>query len=308
MNLGDLKTKVLVKIRKYSKKGVLVSSTQNADILNRIPTLADYAQKEIAQKKKIPAVYSLSRNPIENQLGVNQGFDIVQILAEDYSVSATGSQAYYFEVDRPCSVVLEEYVDGSWVTLNTLTIADITGFTGYKGLITPSSTSNTVRVRFVRQYPYNVRNTALYAYAFASVDDIPVYRPRVKYTMPTDFMELDRVIHETDGQIYQEQNDFYWEGKRTLVVKYDFAGSFDIHYFKHPTAITNTTEDSYNFEVDLAAQEAIVDYVAGHILLNDPTNQTAAIQLINEYQLALSKMFTDYNYGTVSAENIYGEW
>jgi len=290
VNLGQAKTKAIQYMREYSTNSTINSAAQNGDYTLAFNNAADAAQKKIATIKHIIATYSISRNPILNQLGLLQGFDIVQHLDTDHVLTqATGSRAYYFEVDRQCTVHLEENVGGVWTVLSTISVPNtVTSFTAYKGLIAPSSASNLVRIRFSGSYPYNIRNRFLCQYTFPTVQDIPDYTPYVRYTMPADFMKLKGVVHITDPRVYERMSDYKWEGKRTIVINYYYTGSFDIEYYKYPTTIDSTTLDSYEFEVDIEACEAIPYFMGAMALVEE--NASISTILLNLYQAELGNL------------------
>jgi hypothetical protein len=290
MNLGLAKTKALQYMKEYSNNGSLISAAQNADYNLTFNNAADTAQKKIATIKPILAMYSFSQNPIKNQLGLLQGFDIVQFLDTDYVLTqAAGSKSYYFEVDRQCTVYIEEQINGVWTILSTIIVpSTVTSFTPFKGLITPSSTSNQVRIRFSGSYPFNIRNRFLCQYTFPTANDVPDYTPYVKYAMPANFMKLKGIVHRTDPRVYEHMSDYYWEGKRTLVVNYYYTGSFDVEYHKYPATIDSTTPDTYEFEVDIEACEAIPYFMGAMALVDE--NPTISTTLMNLYQSELGNL------------------
>jgi len=290
LNIGESKQLALDLIIESIVNGIVVPSARNNDYLLLHNTLANSAQIEIAQIKKIHAKYSITQNPIDNQLGKYQGFDIVQHLDTDITdMQATGSRAYYFEVDNDATIYFEEYTGGAWVSIKTsISHVGVGGFTAYKGLLSPSSVVNDVRVRFGGNYPYNVRNRALYAYTFSSVANIPDYTPYVSYILPADFMELNKVVYRGDTNVYDNYMGYKWEGRKTIVLSYYDAGSFDILYFKYPTAITSASLDTVEFEVDAEAQQLIPLYVASKWVAEEKPTMSAI--LFNEYRLKLSQL------------------
>ncbi|KJS84987.1 MAG: hypothetical protein JM58_09465 [Peptococcaceae bacterium BICA1-8] len=306
MNFGTAKTKALKLMAEYSVNGVVISSTDGnqLDYTLRFADFADDAQKEISKIRRINAVKQFSRNPIPNQLGVNIGFDILQYLGTDNTTTtATGSKAYYFEVDGVATIYVEEETStGVWSVLTTISHTTPKGeFTVYKGLITASDVTNNIRVRFSGSYPYNIRNRALYAYTFPTTDDIPDYIPYVRYTMPTDFIMLKKVVHRTDPRQYRNLGDFQWEGKKTFVVNYDFTGSFDVYYYKQPTTIASDATDSVEFEIDEEAQDPIPYYMASFAIREE--NEGAANTLFAIYQNKLSNLPTSVAEGSHMVEN-----
>lgn len=305
MQLGEAKKKALSLMAEYSVDGVPIPDGENADYLNRMNRFADTAQKEIAQVKKIHAVVNISNNPVKPQQGLLQGFDLKQYLPGNEIVDIyPGSKAYYFEVDNVADIYIEERTVNGYVPLITINNTTKGKFTAYKGLIQASNPSADIRLRFSGDYVYNIRNKALFAYSFPTADDVPDYRPYLRHEMPADFMELNKVIQQTDPRSYKEMIAFYWEGKRTFILNYYDTGSFDIHYYKYPTSITSSTLDTYEFEVDTEAQELIPFFIAGHALMDE--NQTLGIQLLNEYQVKLSRLYTTDDFGITTITENYG--
>lgn len=284
MNLGQAKEKAIKLINEYSNNANIISASDpnRQDYTLRMNDSANDAQNEIATVKRIPAVHSISQAEIPNQLPRLTSFDLKQHFATDITYIATGSKAYYFEVDKPATVVIEEQIAGVWTEIETLTITGITSFTTYSGLISPSSATNLVRLRFSGSYPYNIRNVALYFYTFASASDVPAYRPWVKYDLPTNFYMLNKIVNQTDPRQYVNLQDYKFEDRRTFLFNYFMTGSFDIHYYKYPTTITTATADSYEFEVDQEAQEAI-PYKMGALAVMDE-NDTVSKTLLALYQ------------------------
>lgn len=303
MNLSEVKDKALSLMAEYSIDGVEISAAENADYLNRMNRFADISQKEVAQVKKIHAVFSISQNPVKSQIGLLQGFEIKQHLTTDIIDEQIGTKAYYFEVDNVATIYIEELTGTGWVVLETIQNTVKRQFTAYKGLITASSPSNKIRIRYSGLYPYNIRNRAMYEYSFPTASDVIDYRPYVKYQVPSDFMEIQRVMETTDPRVYRNMIDYYWEGRNTFVVNYYYAGSFDIHYYRYPTTITKDTASTYELEVDVQAQEAIPFFIASRCLMDE--NPTLAIQLMNEYQTKLSRLYTQEDFSNTSITQNY---
>lgn len=304
MNLGESKARALSLMAEYSIDGTLIPDGENADYLNRMNRFADIAQKEISQVKKIHAVHTISQNPIKSQFGLLQGFDIEQHLSQDIIYQTVGSKSFYFEVDGVATVYLEENNAGAWQQLKKIDNTTKGKFTAYKGNVSLTSASNHVRIRFSGNYVYNIRNRALFEYTFPTDADVPNYKPYIPYQMPTDFMELNNVIHHQDNRQYRDMIDYKWEGKRTFVVNYYLKGSFDIHYYKYPTTIDQNTLDTHEFEVDTESSQLIPFFMAAHSIMDE--NQTLAIQLLNEYQVKLSRLFTPDEFSIKTITENYG--
>lgn len=288
MNIGESKQLALNLIIESVVNGQPVPTAKNNDYLLLHNSLADSAQKEISKYKKIHDKHSITQNPIDNQLGRFEGFDLVQHLDTDLvNTQAKGSKSYYFEVDNTATIYIEEYA-GTWITLATINHVGTGGFTAYKGLISASNVNNDIRIRFSGNYPYNIRNRALYAYTFPDNASVPNYTPYISYELPADFMELNKVVFRGNSRVYDNYMGYKWEGRRTILFNYYEQGSFDILYYKYPIKITPTTPDDTEFEVDEEAQQLIPLYVASKWVAEEKPTMSAI--LFNEYRLKLSQL------------------
>lgn len=294
MSLGSCKTKAIKLINEHSVNGSLNSIATNADYTLRMNDLADIAQKEVATIKKINAAFTITQNAIPNVLGQLTSFDLIQHLATDLSYAYAAAKSYYFEVDRACTVYIEEeQTTGVWTVLETITVPTITVFTAYKGLIAAVGATNNVRLRFSGSYPYNIRNRALYLYTFPTAAEVQVYKHWVKYDLPTDFMELKKIINEGDPRQYNILSDYKTEGRNSILLNFSMRGSFRIEYYKFPITIDSTTDDAAEFEIDTAAQELIPYYLAAHMLMDESPSRGTL--LLNMYQAKLGNLYTSDN-------------
>ena len=305
MNLGEVKERVIKLMNEYSNNGVVTPKTSGnyLDYIFRVPDLANDAQMEIASHIKIPAVYSFTQYPIINLLGLHAGFDMEQYLPGTEKIYAGGgAKAYYFEVDRPCTVYIEEEINSVWTELKKIIITDIVKFTGYKGNLTLTGENNCVRMRFTGDYPYVIRNRALFPYNFPSDNDVPTYKAYVAYELPDDYMEFEKVYRWHDQRQYGVMPEEYrLTGRKTIELNWFTNGQFDVHYFKLPEEIDATTSDDHELEIELRAQFLVPYYVAAMIVMDE--NQAVGTLLLNQYQnkLAnLSNLYTINEVGEIS--------
>lgn len=237
-----------------TKKGVDLPQTKNADYRDKFAYFLNEAQIYVSNLVKIPAVYTVSQNPIPNLLGLLQGFDMQQYLPGNNKVlERTGCKSYYFELDNVGTVTVA--ING--VTVTTINNTVKRQFTAYKAN-TGANSGDTVTITFTGNYPYNVRNTALYGYAFATDEDVPDYRPYVSYDMPTDFMGFDELIITTDPRVYEPYMAYKWHKNKKVILNYYDKGSFDVHYFRYPAEILPTDLDSAEMSVEDKAIDLVV--------------------------------------------------
>lgn len=306
MNIGESKQLMLDHIVESVVNGVAVPSAKNNDYLLLHNTLANTVQRRLAKIKKIHATYSITQNSIPNQLGDTDAFSIIQHLDTDnVQTQATGSRAYYFEVDNTATAYVEEYTGGAWAILSTISCSSPSGgFVAYKGLITPSSATNDVRIRFSGSYPYNIRNRALFVYTFASSSVVPNYTPYIEYTMPTNFYDKNKIMFYDQYGNYKMYTQHKWNGRNKLLIPYNEIGSFEVLYYKYPTVITSSSLDSVEFEVDVDVQDLIPLYVASKVIAEEKP-QLSAI-LYNEFLQNISELSDINTSGSDEIDSVDG--
>lgn len=286
MNLGQVKDKTTKLINNYSNNGNLISplDPNQLDYSLRYNSLIDIAQKEIAQIKKIHREKRISQNPIPTLLeSPLYQFDVEQHLNVDLIYTGKGAKAYYFEVDNQAEIYIEEEIGGVWVILQMISHSSPVGeYTAYKGLI--NSSGGNVRMRFSGNYVYNIRNRALYGYDFPTDDDVPDFTRYKRYFMPDDFYQLNKVILDgnvRESKTYHNTSDFFWEQRNVIALNYFNSGEYRIFYYAYPQNIDDDTDDSYELEVDIEAQEAIPYYVAAHVLMDETNLYTTLLTIYN---------------------------
>lgn len=252
--IADCKALFLSYLDEATKKGVALPSTKNADYVSKFNTFLYDSEVYIANMVKIPSVMNVTQNPIPNQLGLLQGFDLQQFLpGKDKVLTGIGTKSYYFEVDNLATILIK--VNG--VVVSTLTNLTKGTYTAYKGNITALA-SDTVTITFTGNYPYNIRNTALYAYSFPADNDVPDYKPYVEYSLPSDFMSFDSVTIKSDPRVYEKYIAYKWEITKKIVLNYYDKGSFEIYYFKYPTFKSASSLDTTPMDIEDRAIDLVV--------------------------------------------------
>jgi len=78
-------------------------------------------------------------------------------------------------------------------------------------------------------------------------------------------------------------------------------GTADIYYYKYPEPITDSTPDSYVFELSLDALELLPYGVAGDLLKSDVSAQYGAVYS-QRYETMLQRLDSRYSLGGISFE------
>lgn len=231
-------------------------------------------QNIIAKSGDLFSTYEISNSPIPNMFGLIVGFDIkeyglVSPLTDLIYDVAGSAKAYYFEVDGPGVVYVEDF-NGVWNTLATITVPDtVTSFTSYKGILTPSAGATRSRLRFSGSYYYRTINRALFAIPMQA-DRVPDFKPWIKKTMPADFKSCDQIIEEYPDRQYGKQVGTKWEGRRDLFINYYYVGKVRVVYKPVPIVISNLTQ---TLQVDDVTAISGSYFLASHLLLiEDPAS------------------------------------
>ena len=216
MKLSESKELIKVYIDEYSTDGTLNPDGDNADYLLKHNYLADQTQKQLARTSvgRIVKNYEVTRNPLPNLLGDNDGFKTYEYLPDvGLSFEIADGKSYYLEIDNIGSFVVQENINGEWFTIKTVNNSSKSDFLAYKGILNKTGANNTIRIVFSGLYPYNVRNIAVFKYKFSSDLDVPDYQPQVSYSMPDDFMELSKILYREQHSNYIQTNRYKLEGK-----------------------------------------------------------------------------------------------
>ncbi|HEY5586712.1 MAG TPA: hypothetical protein VIK78_19760 [Ruminiclostridium sp.] len=237
-----------------TRKGISIPESKNADYKDKFNYFLNEASTYVAQLVKIPAVFTVTQNSIKSQLGLFSGFDVQQYLPGDNKIyTQTGTKSLYFEMDNIGAVTIA--INGIVTKTINNTIKRV--FTPYK-FNTGATSTDIVTVTFTGLYPYNIRNVALYAYAFPTDEDVQVYSPFVAYDMPSDFLEFDTVIIKSDPRIYEAYISFKWENNKKVILNHYDVGSFDIHYYRYPKVILPTDVDTTLLDLEDKAIDLVV--------------------------------------------------
>lgn len=267
----------------------LVSASDTISYKVRTPGILTMLQSELIKQGDLFKSYEISNYPLTNLLGFITNFDIKQFEGEDLTFEAQGkARSYYFEVDKPATVYIEEFVSGTWNVLATIEANPTeSGFTAYKGLVTPSENAVKSRFRFSGSYYYRTINRALFSASFANVNDIPNYQPWTPIEMPSDFKSVNEIIEEHTDRQYTQSTNYKWEGRNKLFINYYFMGKIRVIYRPVPTpiAMPSVATDPMTTELQLddVTSTTILPYgLAAHLMLQE--NPSVASYLNSRFE------------------------
>ena len=248
MTKGDAIESMLRWLDEATINGEPTPTDQIADLKQRAAYLLDGSVKYIAGYFKIPAVHSVVRAPVKNLL--NTRFSMFSGVPPDsYSSEANGGKSFYIELCGDCDVSISE---GS-STLYEQTISSPDSFTALKANIAGAS-GGVVTLTVTSDYPFVVRNAAVYPCAFPSDTAVQDYTPYIPYELPNDFREFDTLLQISDSHKYQRFKDYKHESFKTFLLPYYAKGQFEFRYWRNPADID--VNASYDTEIEVQAHAA----------------------------------------------------
>jgi hypothetical protein len=245
---------------------------------NRFYYAANRALLQVSTIRPAISAYVINHKPMENLIKENTFSPIER--SEDLIFEATDAKAYYFEVDGTGSLYIEaqDAASGEWVIIGAQEFTSNRRFIPYKGFIKKdgSFTTGSVRLRFVGDYLYSVKNVAMYRHVYSnSVEDIPAYEPYTRYDISSlvpDFLSLNSPpISEDDN--YERLNQGYdVEGGKVILLPYSTEGCFKVLYRRKPTEIENdgnASEDNAIIDLDEELCSILPILIASYVWVED---------------------------------------
>ncbi len=203
--------------------------------------------------------YIINHKPMANLVSMNTFSPIER--SEDLIFSAADARAFYFEADGVGTVYIEAWDDdpqnGEWVTIGAVEFAANRIFTAYRGFIKKDGefANGLVRLRFVGEYLYSVRNVAMYAHLYSpNEEDIPACEPYTRYDIGAivpDFLSLDSPPITEDENNERLSGGYDVENGRIILLPYSSRGCYKVHYRRCPDGVENNG--------DPASDETVID-------------------------------------------------
>jgi hypothetical protein len=289
---GDIRLSTLQKC--FASTGNSVTSDSSTkDYIDAMPNTANEVLQMIATAGKYKSKsYSIAHYPIDNILSNDPG-KIIRVLDGTYSVTADGAKSYYFRINGTGTAKITV-----GTTDTEIAFSNSIGYTEYKGLISNAS-SLPVTVTFTSDYPFSIRNFALYKYTFPSADNVPEFADYVRYKMTDlvdDFFQLDptQIYFEGEGEpTYLKAIDYWQEGTKTLVLPRDKKGNYTIYYKAYLAKITPDTTDETVLDIDPEVAVVMPIYMASQLYKDDDNGIATSYR--NEFEVAYERLSNKAN-------------
>jgi len=273
----------------------IVADESTKDYLAGMPYAANEGLDRLATAGKfITKSLNLAHLPAKNLLSEN-----------DYS--AENGHSYYFQFSGIGTAVISGGDSDVTIDINSYGT-----FTEFKGNYANSSNGK-VTITFSSPYPYKVKNAAIYAETFPTIngiDMVPEYGEYVKY----DLKELapsfynvfgNTIVYEGESsKVYLNTTDYYKESDHILVLPKDKPGMYTVYYNAYPGLITLETEDDYVLEVDKEVAALLPLYIASQLYKDDDNGIATTYR--NEFEVGLEALINSAS--NPGKEKFTSEW
>lgn len=288
MTWKDIKLATLQKM--FSADGTTIPSDDSTkDYIAAMPYAANEGILMMATAGKFVVKHiSISINPIPNLLGDSIGGKIHSLVDGHLEFSSEKARSYYFEITGKCNVTIS--IDDE--EIETIEIEGFDKYVPYKGLIENPEKAK-VKIEFDSEYPFAVKNVALYEAKYLIADEIPAYAERIRFYVPDladDFHTINSIFFEGDisNTRYIKTDEVYQEGDKTLALDRNIAGDYIVYYNALPISITSTTADDYELALDKEVAAILPLYMASQIYKEDDIS--IATQYRNEFEVAFERL------------------
>jgi len=311
VNYGELKDQVLQLLNKYSTRGKELAPSKTADIRLKIESFINTELMDLATTTgKLRASKSYVVKPVYNELSRDTSSIKTHLPGQDFAIELTGAKSYFFEVQGPATVTIDEYVIGAWLNLTTITITETKPeFTEYKGLITPSSATNRVRLNFSGDYVYNYRYYVLYPYPFPTAEDVQQHRPHFLFDLPVDYLDVENVMIRKDQRQWVPNVGHIIDlANRKIGLNRYQEGEVLLNYYRKPALITligvEATDDAQLIDATPDGAYALALGVAS--LVAAKTEPATSAYLNNLYEVKKTNMLDNESAYTQAIISVNG--
>ncbi len=250
---------------------------------------ANRALLQVSSIRPAVSAYVINHKPMVNLVKENTFSPIER--SDDLCFEAADAKAYYFEADGNGTLYIERMgsASDSWVIIGTQEFSSARRFIPHKGFIKNDGafTTGRVRLRFVGEFLYSVKNVAMYQHTYSNSEaDIPPYEPYTRYdigALVPDFLSLNSPPISEDENYERLNQNYDVEGGRVILLPYSSEGCFKVLYRRKPAEIINTglaSEDETVIDLDEELCTLLPILIASYVWVEDEPSMA-------EYYLSL---------------------
>lgn len=260
---------------------------------NRFYYAANRALMQVSTIRPALSAYVINHKPMANLVKADTFSPVTKF--DELCFEAADARAYYFEADGNGTVYIEreDPSSGAWVIIGSKEFTSVArSFIPHKGFIKKDGafTTGRIRLRFVGEYLYSVRNVAMYQYLYsASADDIPAYEPYTKYDISrlvSDFLSLSSPPISEDEDYARLNQDYDVENGCIILLPYSVSGCFKILYRRKPKELLIeglASDDETVIDLDEELCTLLPNLIASYVWVEDePTMAEYYLTLYRE--------------------------
>lgn len=286
MTWKDIKLATIQKM--FSANGTTIPADDSTrDYLAAMPYAANEGILMMATAGKfVIKSFSISINPIKNLLATIVSGHIHSMVSGDLVYEAENAHSFYYEVTGRCTVTIT--IDDTDVYEQV--VDSVNAYVTYKGKI-PNTENALVTIKFSSDYPYAIKNVALYEAKYQDDTEVPAFAEKVRFYIPDiveDFHSINSIYFEGNNPRYIKTDDVYKEGDKVLAFDRETPGNYIIYYNALPVTITVATEDDYELPLDREVAAILPLYMASQLFKEDDIS--IATQYRNEFEVAFERL------------------
>lgn len=283
----------------------IIDDESTKDYLAGMPYAANEGLARLATAGKfIVKSLNLAHLPAKNLIPDNTANAISD---GNSAFTVDNGHSYYFQYSGIGTAVISGGDEEVTIDINSFGT-----FSEFKGNYANSG-NNKVTITFSSSYPSKVKNIAIYADTFPTINDVdmvPEYGEYIKYDLKTlapNFFNVsgNSIVYEGgNAKVYLNTTDYYKESDHILVLPQNKPGMYTVYYNAYPGLITEETEDDYVLEVDPEVAVLLPLYMASQ-LYKDDDNGIATV-LRNEFEVGLEALINSAS--NPGKESFNSEW
>lgn len=284
----DIKLITLQKM--FAAEGNTIPNDESVtDYIAGMPAAANEALQMLSTVGKfIIKTIDIAHNPVKN------------LIEDGGKIHSTEQGSLLFDADNAHSIYFECVGVGTYsVKIDDVEIlaGELTSKGGYLPyrLLVPNEENKKVLLELQSNYPFAVKNIAMYSANFELEEDIQPYAEKVRYDLrklAPDFYAIDSesIYYEGDEKsTYIQTTDYLQEGDRVLVLDRKMVGNFKIYYKAYPQQITADTVDTEELAIDEEVAPLLPLYMASQLYKDDDNGIATSYR--NEFEVAFERLY-----------------
>lgn len=302
MTWKEIKLATLQKM--FAAEGNNIPSDESVvDYIAGMPQAANEALQLLSTANKfIIKTLEIAHSPVANLLPDSMAKKVHTEEGGEISFQGNNAHSFYFEFLGKGNYSV--YVGN--VEVSTGTIDSKKSYKALRG--TFGNNGADVSIRFTSEYPFSVKNIALYKAKYEEAEEVMPFTEKIRYNLKdiaNDFYQLARneVYYEGENPEYARTANYFQEGESVFLVDREMSGNYTIYYKAYPPTITDGTEDDYELPLDSEVVVLLPLYMASQ-LYKDDDNGIATVYR-NEFEVARELLFNQTP--TLSEEHVVSE-